>query len=197
MSRLTSQDDYELRIDLQDYNGTKATAEYESMMVSDYRSNYRLLVGSFKANGSAGKQISRKITTDNLILFKMKIICSILFFHFIVQISLMWEKSQPLIREIEWSWNIWHCFINHFNFQSSQVLWRILPSWSIYYRKRKTLKKKIYQSNACKYHHIFAFEIDIQYIITRLKAWSCSFKNACYLFNSYHIPYWRHKSKTQ
>lgn len=101
MSRLTSQDDYELRIDLQDYNGTKATAEYESMMVSDYRSNYRLLVGSFKANGSAGKQISRKITTDNLILFKMKIICSILFFHFIVQISLMWEKSQPLIREIE------------------------------------------------------------------------------------------------
>ncbi|XP_785428.4 fibrinogen C domain-containing protein 1 [Strongylocentrotus purpuratus] len=58
MSRLTSQDDYELRIDLQDYNGTKATAEYESMMVSDYRSNYRLLVGSFKANGSAGDSLS-------------------------------------------------------------------------------------------------------------------------------------------
>ncbi|XP_054767338.2 angiopoietin-related protein 7-like [Lytechinus pictus] len=58
MSRLTSQDDYELRIDLQDFNGTKATAEYESFVISDYRSNYRLLVGSFKANGSAGDSLS-------------------------------------------------------------------------------------------------------------------------------------------
>ncbi|XP_071487668.1 ficolin-2-like [Diadema antillarum] len=58
MSRLTAQDDYELRIDVMDFNGTWGVAEYETVRISDYWGNFRLNIGEFKANGTAGDSLS-------------------------------------------------------------------------------------------------------------------------------------------
>ena len=48
MSRLTMQDSYELRIDLIDFNGTRAAAEYERVWINDFWSNFRLQLGASK-----------------------------------------------------------------------------------------------------------------------------------------------------
>ena len=52
-SRLIGYDFCELRIDLEDWNGTKTHAHYGKFLVEEPESSYRLFVSAY--NGDAGK----------------------------------------------------------------------------------------------------------------------------------------------
>lgn len=50
--RLTSKGHYELRVDLEDFNGDKAYAKYSTFYIGDKSSYYRLTVNGY--SGTAG-----------------------------------------------------------------------------------------------------------------------------------------------
>ncbi|XP_022102332.1 ficolin-2-like [Acanthaster planci] len=52
LHRLTAQDEYELRVDLTDFEGNSAYANYDLFRVADAEDNYRLTVGEY--SGTAG-----------------------------------------------------------------------------------------------------------------------------------------------
>ena len=52
LKRILSQGYYELRIDLQDWNGDRRYAKYSVFNVDDYRDNYKLLIVGY--SGDAG-----------------------------------------------------------------------------------------------------------------------------------------------
>lgn len=53
---LVSQDEYELRIEVELYNGRTANAHYSYFKIGDYASNYALEIGNY--NGTAGDSLS-------------------------------------------------------------------------------------------------------------------------------------------
>ena len=53
LHRLTAQDEYELRIDLEDFEQNQAFALYDYCLVGDRSTNYKLRIGSY--SGTAGK----------------------------------------------------------------------------------------------------------------------------------------------
>ena len=53
--RLTSQGSYKLRVELEDWDGNTAYAEYTTFSVGDESSNYRLTVAGYSRSGNAGK----------------------------------------------------------------------------------------------------------------------------------------------
>ncbi|XP_072029556.1 microfibril-associated glycoprotein 4-like [Amphiura filiformis] len=55
LHRLSFQDEYELRIEMELFNGTKAFAIYSSFWVGDVHANYRLHIGTY--NGTAGDSL--------------------------------------------------------------------------------------------------------------------------------------------
>ena len=56
LHRLTAQDEYQLRIDLEDFDGNVAYAEYSLFHVADVNDNYRLTIGEY--SGNAGKSFN-------------------------------------------------------------------------------------------------------------------------------------------
>ena len=59
ISRLTLQRNYELRIDLEDFNGNKAYAKYSTFYVGGAATKYELHVGGY--SGTAGKLVLRRL----------------------------------------------------------------------------------------------------------------------------------------
>ncbi|XP_022101895.1 techylectin-5A-like isoform X2 [Acanthaster planci] len=57
LHRLTSQDDYILRVDLTDFQGNSVYAVYSSFRVADLSDNYRLTLGQY--SGTAGDSLTR------------------------------------------------------------------------------------------------------------------------------------------
>ena len=55
ISRLTLQRDYELRIDLEDFNGKKIFAKYSTFYVGDVATKYKLQVNGYSS--TAGKLV--------------------------------------------------------------------------------------------------------------------------------------------
>ena len=53
------QKDYELRIDLEDFNGNKAYAKYSTFYVGGAATKYKLHVDGY--NGTAGKLVLRRL----------------------------------------------------------------------------------------------------------------------------------------
>ena len=53
INKLTIPDDYELRFDLEDFNGNKAYAKYSTFYVADALNNYKLFLSGY--SGTAGK----------------------------------------------------------------------------------------------------------------------------------------------
>ena len=53
--QLTSQDCYDLRVELEDWEGLTATADYVGFALASAADNYRLQVDNF-TGGSAGKE---------------------------------------------------------------------------------------------------------------------------------------------
>lgn len=59
INRLTLQRNYELRIDLEDFNGHKAYAKYSTFYIGDAATKYKLHVGGY--SGTAGKLDLRRL----------------------------------------------------------------------------------------------------------------------------------------
>ena len=59
ISRLTLQRNYELRIDLEDFNGNKVYAKYNTFYVGGAATKYKLHVGGY--SGTAGKLVLRRL----------------------------------------------------------------------------------------------------------------------------------------
>ena len=56
LHRLTATDDTILRVDLEDFDGNKAYAEYTTFKVADEADKYRLLIGGY--SGTAGDSMA-------------------------------------------------------------------------------------------------------------------------------------------
>ena len=56
LHRLTAADDTILRVDLEDFDGNKAYAEYTTFKVADEADKYRLLIGGY--SGTAGDSMA-------------------------------------------------------------------------------------------------------------------------------------------
>ena len=59
LSLLTNQDSYRLRVDLEDFDGGKRFAEYDSMRVANEADKYRLTYGKY-LKGNAGDSLARQ-----------------------------------------------------------------------------------------------------------------------------------------
>ncbi|CAF1147043.1 unnamed protein product [Rotaria sp. Silwood1] len=57
LSILTNQNSYQLRVDLEDFDGQKRFAEYNSIRISNEADKYRLILGSY-VTGDAGDSLS-------------------------------------------------------------------------------------------------------------------------------------------
>ena len=57
LHRLTATDDVILRVDLEDFGGKKAYAEYTTFKVADEADKYRLLIGGY--SGTAGDSMGK------------------------------------------------------------------------------------------------------------------------------------------
>ena len=64
ISRLTLQRNYELRIDLEDFNGNKVYAKYSTFYVGGAATKYKLHVGGY--SGTAGKLVLRRLLPYHL-----------------------------------------------------------------------------------------------------------------------------------
>ncbi len=54
--RMSATANYELRVDIQDFEGNRAYAKYNQFQISDEQSSYKLLIGSYQ--GTAGNSLS-------------------------------------------------------------------------------------------------------------------------------------------
>ena len=58
LHRLTAADDLALRVDLEDFDGNITYAEYTTFKVADEGDKYRLLIGGYNVNGTAGDSMT-------------------------------------------------------------------------------------------------------------------------------------------
>jgi ficolin len=56
LHRLTDQGEYELRVDLSDFENESSYAYYDSFSIADESDKYRLNLGSFNSLSTAGKK---------------------------------------------------------------------------------------------------------------------------------------------
>ncbi|OPL33193.1 hypothetical protein AM593_09328, partial [Mytilus galloprovincialis] len=73
---LTSQGSYELRVDLEDFNGDKAYAKYSTFNIGDQSTNYTLTVNGY--SGTAGRHSTWRYFGSLLHMLKYKIAYAIL-----------------------------------------------------------------------------------------------------------------------
>ncbi|XP_071808028.1 ficolin-2-like [Asterias amurensis] len=70
LHRLTAQGEYELRVDLSDFENESSFAYYDSFSIADESDKYRLTLGRFNSTSTAGDSLSyhnnRQFTTKDL-----------------------------------------------------------------------------------------------------------------------------------